>query len=116
MPATITPLQKPKQASRNLTQEIEALGLVLWLALLLWRLIDRSLRHHVETTGTTLPGWDKKETTRPTAFMLMTKFAAVMVLKVGPQRQLAQGLSAVQQPYLAALGIAPARFTVPAGG
>ena len=23
MPATITPLQKPKQASRNLTQEIE---------------------------------------------------------------------------------------------
>jgi uncharacterized protein YecA (UPF0149 family) len=26
MPATITPLQKPKQASRNLTQEIEELG------------------------------------------------------------------------------------------
>jgi len=25
MPATITPLQKPKQASRNPTQEIEAL-------------------------------------------------------------------------------------------
>jgi len=97
-------------------ERIEALGLVLLLALLLWRLIDRSLRHHVETTGTTLPGWDKKETTRPTAFMLMTKFAAVMVLKVGPQRQLAQALSAVQQQYLAALGIASARFTVPAGG
>jgi hypothetical protein len=26
MPATITPLQKPKQASRNLTQEIEGLN------------------------------------------------------------------------------------------
>jgi predicted transposase YbfD/YdcC len=26
MPATITPLQKPKQASRNLTQEIDAMG------------------------------------------------------------------------------------------
>jgi transposase len=93
-----------------------ALGLVLLLALLIWRLIDRSLRRHVETTGNALPGWDKQETTRPTAFMLMTKFAAVMVLKVGPQRQLAQALSAVQQQYLAALGIAPARFMVPAGG
>jgi transposase len=97
-------------------ERIEALGLVLLLALLIWRLIERSLRIHVETTGHALLGWDKKETTRPTAFMLMTKFAAVMVLKVGPQRQLAQALSAVQQQYLAALGLAPACFTVPASG
>jgi transposase len=97
-------------------ERIEALGLVLLLALLIWRLLERSLRRHVETTGNALPGWDKRETTRPTAFMLMTKFAAVLVLKVGPQRQLAQALSAVQQQYLAALGITPARFTVPAGG
>jgi transposase len=97
-------------------ERIEALGLVLLLALLIWRLIERSLRIHVETTGNALPGWDKKETTRPTAFMLMTKFAAVIVLKVGPQRQLAQALSAVQQQYLAALGISPAGFTAPSGG
>jgi len=97
-------------------ERIEALGLVLLLALLIWRLIERSLRIHIETTGTALPGWDKKNTTRPTAFMLMTKFAAVMVLKVGSQRQLAQALSAVQQQYLAALGISPACFTAPSGG
>jgi transposase len=97
-------------------ERIEALGLVLLLALLIWRLIERSLRLHVETTGNVLPGWDKKETTRPTAFMLMTKFAAVMVLKVGPQRQLAQALSAVQQQYLAALGVPPTYFTAPPGG
>jgi transposase len=53
-------------------ERIEALGLVLWLELLLWRLMERSLRNHVETTGNAFPGWDKKETTRPTAFMLMT--------------------------------------------
>lgn len=97
-------------------ERIEALGLVLLLALLIWRLIERSLRIHVETTGNALPGWDKKSTTRPTAFMLMTKFAAVMVLKVGPQRQLAQALSAVQQQYLAAVGLSPACFTASPGG
>jgi hypothetical protein len=70
----------------------------------------------VETPGTVLPGWDKKETTRPTAFMMMTKFAAVMVLQVGPQRQLVQALSAVQQQYLAALGVPPTCFTASPGG
>jgi transposase len=92
-------------------ERIEALGLVLLLALLLWRLMERSLRRYVETTGTTLPGWDKKETTRPTAFMMMTKFTAVTVLKVGPQRQLARALSAVQQQYLAALGVPTTYFS-----
>jgi transposase len=97
-------------------ERIEALGLVLLLALLIWRLIERSLRLHVETTGDVLPGWDQKETTRPTAFMMMTKFASVIVLKVGAQRQLAQVLSAVQQQYLAALAVPVAYFTGASGG
>jgi transposase len=97
-------------------ERIEALGLVLLLALLIWRLMERSLRLHVEMTGNALPSWDKQETTRPTAFMMMTQFAAVMVLNVGPQRQLAQALSAVQQPYLAALGVPKACFTGAGGG
>jgi transposase len=97
-------------------ERIEALGLVLLLALLIWRLMERSLRRHVETTGNALAGWDKKETTRPTAFMLLTKFTAVMVLKVGPQRQLAQALSVVQQQYLAALGVPTAYFIEASNG
>jgi len=97
-------------------ERIEALGLVLLLALLLWRLVERALRVHVETTGSTLTGWDKKETQKPTAFMMMTKFAGVIVLKVGTQRQLARPLSALQQQYLAALGIEPACFTASPGG
>src|ERR671925_416521 len=86
-------------------ERIEALGLVLLLALLLWRLVERALRLHVETTGSTLTGWDKKATQKPTAFMMMTTFAAVMVIKVGGQRQLAQPLSTVQESYLNALGV-----------
>jgi transposase len=94
-------------------ERIEALGLVLLLALLLWRLVERALRVHVETTGKPLTGWDKKATQKPTAFMMMTKFAGVMVLKVGGQRQLAHPLSTVQQQYLLALGIPATYFTVP---
>jgi transposase len=94
-------------------ERIEALGLVLLLALLLWRLVERALRLHVETTGSTLMGWDKKETQKPTAFMMMTKFAAVIVVKVGASRQLAQPLSAVQQSYLRALGVSTSYFTLP---
>jgi transposase len=97
-------------------ERIEALGLILLLALLLWRLMERALRAHVETTGTTLTGWDKKATQKPTAFMMMTKFAAVMVVKVGAHRQLAQPLSAVQQQYLLALGVPATSFTVPLSG
>jgi len=92
-------------------ERIEALGLVLLLALLLWRLVERALRGHVETTGKPLTGWDKKETLKPTAFMMLTKFAAVLVLKVGPHRQIVQPLSAVQQAYLSALGVPATALT-----
>jgi transposase len=97
-------------------ERIEALGLVLLLALLLWRLVERTLRVHVETTGKPLTGWDKKATQKPTAFMMMTKFAGVMVIKVGDQRQLAHPLSTVQQQYLVALRVSATYFTAPQSG
>ncbi len=97
-------------------ERIEALGLVLLLALLLWRLVERARRVPVDTPGSTLTGWDKKETQKPTAFMRMTKCAGGIVLKRGTQRQLARPRSALQQQYLAALGIEPACFTASPGG
>jgi transposase len=97
-------------------ERIEALGLVLLLALLLWRLLERSMRTYVDTTDTTVIGWDKKATARPTAFMMVTKFAGVLVLKVGSQRWLARPLSVVQQQYLTALGVQVSCFTTPISG
>jgi transposase len=94
-------------------ERIEALGLVVWLALLLWRLVERTLRVHVETTGNPLTGWDKKATQKPTAFMMMPKFSAVMVIKVGGQRQLAHPLSTIHQQYLLALRVPATYFTAP---
>jgi transposase len=94
---------------------IEALGLILLLALLLWRVMERAMRTHVATTNTPLPGWDKKATERPTAFMMVTKFAGVIVFKLGDHRQLACPLSVVQQQYLRALDVPATCFTLPAG-
>jgi transposase len=96
-------------------ERIEALGLVLLLALLIWRVMERTMRMHVDSTCTPLPGWDKKVTERPTSFMMVTKFAGVIVLKLGDHRQLTRPLSAVQQQYLTALDVPATCFTRPAG-
>jgi transposase len=96
-------------------ERIEALGLVLLLALLIWRLMERAMRRHVDTTCTPLPGWDKKATERPTAFMMVTKFAGVIVVKLGRDRQLARPLSVAQHQYLTALDVPATCFTLPAG-
>lgn len=93
----------------------DALGLVVLLALLLGRLMARQMRAPVETTGTPLPGWDQQVTERPTAFMMMTKFAGVLMRKVGLPRQLARPLSAMPQQYLVALRGSPTGLTIPAG-
>ncbi len=43
--------------------------------------------------------------------MMVTKFAGVIVLKLGHHRQLARPLSVVQQRYLTALDVPVACFT-----
>ena len=97
-------------------ERIEALGLVVLLALLIWRLMERAMRTYVDTTRTPLPGWDKQATERPTAFMMITKFAGVIVFKCGHDRQLARPLSVVQQQSLTALDVPSSCFTSPQSG
>jgi transposase len=92
---------------------IEVLGLVLLISLLIWRLIEHSMRRYIAETGNTITGWKDKPTTRPTSFMLTTKFLSVLVLKVEDQRRLARPLRPVQLEYLSALGIDPDAFTSP---
>ncbi len=92
---------------------IEVLGLVLLIALLIWRLMERNLRQYVEKNDEYLPGWKKRVTKKPTAFMMSTKFIKVLVITVGSQRKLAKPLNKVQLDYLIALGVNPDVFTVP---
>ena len=92
-------------------ERIEALGLILVIALLIWRLIELNLRGHIEKQQATLPGWDNKPTQRPTTFMMTTKFENIRIIKVRHQRTLNGRLSEVQEKYLVALGLTSAIFT-----
>jgi hypothetical protein len=85
------------------------------LALLIWRVMERAMRRHVATTSTPLPGWDKQTTERPTAFMMVTKFAGVIVLQLGHDRQLARPRSVVQQHSLTARDVPATCCTLPTG-
>lgn len=94
-------------------ERIEALGAVLLISLLIWNLIQHVLRQYIKSHQTTLPGWDKKDTTRPTAFMMSTKFAGMQIVEFQGRRQLAKPLNAVQKSYLTALGLSPGDLLSP---
>ena len=94
-------------------RRIEVLGLILLISLLIWRLMERSMRQYVETNDDELPGWLRRKTRKPTAFMMTTKFTSVMVISIGNHRQLAKPLKSFQLAYLKALGVTAEAFTVP---
>ena len=93
---------------------IDALGLVLLLSLLVWNLMQRSLRKSVqEQSDLRLSDLDNKPTERPTSFIMVHKFLKVTVFKVGATRRLSRPLNFDQRQYLIALGLKPTVFTTP---
>ena len=97
-------------------ERIEALGLILLTTLLIWRLMERTMRQSIEDTGEPISGWDHKPTRRPTSFMMTTKFSGVIVIKIGPKRMLNREFSAEQHQFLRALHVSPEVFTQPRPG
>lgn len=77
---------------------IEALGLVLLISLLIWRLIEHTRRSELKARDATLPGWDNKPTQRPSAYMMSWKFKGIIVLCVGQQRHLATTYLLLRKP------------------
>ncbi|MBU4316357.1 MAG: IS1634 family transposase, partial [Proteobacteria bacterium] len=94
-------------------ERIEVLGLVLLLSLLIWRLMERSMRKYIEANDCTMTGWEKRPTKKPTAFMMTTKFISMLVITMGRNRQLARPLKDYQLQYLEAMGVTADIFTVP---
>ena len=94
-------------------ERIEVLGLVLLISLLIWRLMERSMRQYVEDNNRTLTGWKRRPTKKPTAFMMTTKFAGILVVTMGEHRQLARPLKDLQREYLKSMGVTEEVFTVP---
>ncbi len=96
-------------------ERIEVLGLVLLLSLLIWRLIEYNMRRYAKDNKRDLPGWVKRRTYKPTAFMLMTSFQYLMILKIGKHRRLNRPLTQNQREYLRALGLNEQIFIKPGG-
>jgi transposase len=94
-------------------ERIEALGLILLIALLIWRLMEFHMRRHLSETQTQLPGWDNKPTARPSAYMVTIKFKGVLILKHDEQRCFARPLSSTQHDFLRALGLNETIFLQP---
>jgi transposase len=92
---------------------IDALGMVLIISLMVWRLMERTMRAHVENAKTTLPGWDHRDTTKPTAFMMTTVMTGIMVALVDGQRFMLRGTGPTQLAFLQALGLSPQAFLDP---
>jgi len=92
-------------------ERIEALGLILVIALLLWRLVEFNMCAHLEKLQTTLPGWNTKPTQRPTTFMMTTKFDHIRIIKIGHKRTPNGRLSPVQEKHFLALGLSGSIFT-----
>lgn len=97
-------------------ERIEALGLILLTALLIWRLMERTMRQSLDASGQSLPGWDHKPTRRPTSFMMTTKFSGVIVIKIGAKRSLNRELNTEQHAFLRALQVSPDVFSLPRPG
>ena len=91
---------------------IEALGLILVLCVMLWRLVEYLLRQRIKQNDEVVEGWDRRTTTRPTTFMMATKFN-VLTVKVGEKRLLGRPLSQAQQKYLRLLDMNEDIFLVP---
>jgi transposase len=95
---------------------IEALGLILVLSLLVWRLMERTMRLTLKETGSTVRGWEKRQTSRPTTFMMTIAFQSVIVLHSDQGRLIPNDLNATQRAYLRILRVPPEVFTDPRAG
>lgn len=90
------------------SERIEVLGAVLLISLMIWNLIEHTLRQHIKEYEVTLPGWDNKQTKRPTAFMMSIKFMGLQVVRVAGMCRLALPLTDGQKRYLCALNLSEA--------
>jgi transposase len=94
-------------------RRIEALGLVLVLALMVWRLMERTMRISLKQDKSKVIGWNNRKTSRPTSFVMTTKFPSVIVIRTAERRFLAEPLDPIQEKYLHILGLSEAVFTNP---
>lgn len=84
---------------------IDALGMILIIALIVWRIMERSMRLYLEQTQTLVPGWDNKPTSKPTSYMMTTVFYNIQTVLLNGERYFLKPPNDRQSLFLAALGL-----------
>lgn len=94
------------------SERIDALGMIIIIALTIWRLMERSLRAWVSNNDEKLPGWVNRMTDKPTSFMVSKHIYGIKVAKTPEnQRFLLTSLNDRTEKYLLALGLDESVFT-----
>jgi hypothetical protein len=86
---------------------------VLILALLIWRLMERTMRANLAASKSKVTGWEKRQTSRPTSLMMTTKFIGIFILVSSLGKKLAQPLEDIQVQYLKLLELTPDNLVTP---
>ena len=98
----------------KMPSRIEVLGMVLIISLMIWRLMERSMRVYLKNNDVTIPGWDNKKTKTPTSFMMSTKVRLIIVIRTSENiRYIQKKPSTIACEYLKALGLDQSIFTDP---
>ncbi len=75
--------------------------------------MERTMRVYLKQGHSKITGWEKRQTSRPTALMMSVRFHSVMVFHINSERFLMKPLDLVQNEYLKALGLSAEIFTKP---
>lgn len=81
------------------------LGFILLTSLLVWNLMEHVMRESLKRTDSTIPGWDRKPTSKPTSFMMTTKFKGMLVVELNGTWHFTAPLTPERQQYVRALGL-----------
>jgi hypothetical protein len=97
-------------------RRIEALRLVLILALSIRRLMERTMRANLtaaKSKKSKVAGCEKRQTSRPTSLMMTSKFIGVFILVSSLDKILARPLEDIQVQYLKLLELTPNSLVTP---
>jgi transposase len=93
---------------------IDALTFILLVSLMIWNLIQRELRNSAEVRNGELNDLNKRPTSRPTGYLMMSQLSGIIILRHGNQRLLTRdGIRPQGLKYLKAMGFDERIYTTP---
>jgi len=92
---------------------IDALGMILVISLMVYRLMERTMRKRLHESKTELTGWRERKTDKPTSFMMITAMSGIIVASLPGKRVFLRAPNTRQTDFLVALGLTTMVFIDP---